>query len=410
IPRPRFRTRSEGKGFKYKKHVVVKDEKSWELRFTTIRQEDYYPDPNGDPSTSYRMYEMRESMVDMHVIRQLSEGDDAIYDKAAVEELQPWGQDDLQEFRRARETGQNQYIPLIRPRVKITEYWGTVLDNNTGEILAENVVITMANRSTIIRRPTPNPLWHQRSPIISAALIEVAHSVWGVALMDAGTKHNRVLSELFNLMLDSAMKAVWGINQIRTDVLDDPTQITDGIRWGMNLKVNSSLPIGGKAIEPVVTGEIENAVIEMFNLLNQEVLTSMKTNDMRMGGQPMNQIKATQVVAAENSITSEFQGMAKNFEQKCVQPELELACWTIAQNWDRIDPQVFKSLFGEERGTELSQLEPQEVFVHTVNGFVFEVYGISLALRRQADFRKWTTLLQVVGGSEVLIEAFLAKF
>lgn len=404
IPKPKFKTKAEGRGAKYKKHVVVTDDKSWELRYFDIRQEDYYPDPTG-----LDLYEIKEAMVDMHVVQGLAEGDDAIYDKDAVAELKPWGSGDIQEDKKAHETGQNQYLDM-RPRVKITEFWGNVVDNVSGELLAENVVITMANNMKIIRKPTPNPLWHQKDPMVAAALIEVANSVWGVAMMDAGTKHNRSLIELFNLMLDSAMKAVWGINQIRTDVLEDPTQVTDGIRWGTNLRVNSSLPMGGKALEPVVTGEIPAAVLDMFNLLNQETLTSMKTNDLRMGAQSMRAVKATEVVASENSITSEFQGISKNFEEKKVQPELELGCYTICQNWDRIDKEVFISLFGKERGEALAALEPQDVFVAVVNGMRFEVFGISLTLRRQGDYRKWTTLLQTIGASEMLIEAFLQKY
>jgi len=131
---------------------------------------------------------------------------------------------------------------------------------------------------------------------------------------------------------------------------------------------------------------------------------------VRMGAQSMRAVKATEVVASENSITSEFQGIAKNFEEKKIQPELELACWTICQNWDLIDKEVFSSLFGKERGEELSQLEPQDVFVNTINGMKFEVFGISLSMRRQADFRKWTTLLQVIGGSQTLTEAFLQTY
>lgn len=405
LPKPKFKTKSEGKGRSYKKHVVVIDDKTWELRFDNIRQEDYYPDPHGS-----KLYAIEESMVDLHVVKQLAEGPDAIYEKAVVDELKSWGDADLQESKTARETGQNQVPAVMRPRIRLTEFWGTVVDEITGDILAENVVITLANREHVIRKPTPNPLWHQRTPIIAAALIEVANSVWGIAMMDAGTKHNRSLIEIFNLMLDSAMKAVWGINQIRTDVLDDPTQITDGIRWGTNLRVGAGLPVGGKVLEPVVTGEIPSEVLAIFNLLNQETLTSMKTNDLRMGAQSMRAVKATEVVASENSLTSEFQGIAKNFEEKKIQPELELSCWTICQNWDQIDSEVFKSLFGAERGEALSKLEPQEVFVATVNGMKFDVFGISLTLRRQADFRKWTTLLQTIGASEVLIEAFLQKY
>lgn len=405
VPKPKFKTKAEGKGSKYKKHVIVQEDKTWELRFDNIRQEDYYPDPTG--SNLYRIY---EAEVDFHTVKALSEGDDAIYDKEAVATLEGWGDGDLQAEKRARETGQNTTIKRMRKMVKLTEFWGTVIDSATGEVICENVVITLANEQTIIRKPTPNPLWHQKTPIVAAALIEFANSVWGIAMMDAGTKHNRSLIEIFNLMMDSAMKAVWGVNQIRTDVLDDPTQITDGIRWGTNLKTGAGLPIGGKVMEPVITGQIPPEVITMFNLLNQETLTSMKTNDLRMGAQSMRAVKATEVVAAENSITSEFQGIAKNFEEKKIQPELEMATWTICQNWDQIDKDVFISLYGQKRGEELHQLEPQDVFVGVVNGMRFEVFGISLTLRRQADFRKWTTLLQVIGSSEVMIEAFLSKY
>jgi hypothetical protein len=405
VPKPKYKTKKEGKGTRYKKYVTVTEDKTWELKFDNIRQEDYYPDPTGNG-----LYIIEDCLLDLYVVRALSEGDNAIYDKSAVDTLKPWGDADLQQEKKARETGQNSTSGAMRPRVRITEFWGNVVDDQTGEMLAENVVITIANDTTVIRKPTPNPLWHQRSPIISAAMIEVANSVWGIAMMDAGTKHNRALIELFNLMLDAAMKSVWGVNQLRTDVLDDPSQITDGIPWGTNLKVGSGLPVGGKVMEPVLTGTIPPEVLNMFNLLNQETLTSMKTNDLRMGAQSMRAVKATEVVASENSITSEFQGIAKNFEEKKIQPELELACYTICQNWDLIDSEIFVSLFGRERGEVLAQIEPQDIFVQVVNGFKFEVFGISLTLRRQADFRKWTTLLQTIGSSEVLIESFLQKY
>lgn len=405
IPKPKFKVRKKGKGKNYQKYVVVDEDKTWELRIYNIRQEDYYPDPTGG-----KLYKIFEFEVDFYLVKALAKGDDAIYDDAELNDLENWGDGDLQEAKKARETGQNTSIKRMRKRVKLTEFWGTVLDDETGEVLCENCVMTLANECKLIREPVDNPLWHQKDPLVAAALIEFANSVWGIAMMDAGTKHNHSLIEIFNLMLDSAMKAVWGISQIRTNVLDDAKQVTGGIPWGTTLRVNSQLPMNGKAMEQIVTGNIPPEVINMFNLLNQETLTSMKTNDLRMGAQSMRAVKATEVVAAENSITSEFQGIAKNFEEKKIQPELELATWTICQNWDLIDKEVFVSLYGKQRGEELAQLEPQEIFVDVVNGMKFEVFGISLTLRRQADFRKWTTLLQTIGASEIMIEAFLAKY
>ena len=405
VPKPKFTVRKEGKGKSYSKSVVMSEDKTWELRFRDIRQENYYPDPTGGG-----LYEVEECEMDLHVVKMLAEGDDAIYDKAITDQLQAWSGHDMSEQTKYRETGMNVPVSGMRPRVKITEFIGDIIDESTGAMLHENCIVTLANEQHMIRPPTPNPMWHQRSHIVAAPLIEVANSVWGVAMMDAGTKHNRSLIEIFNLMLDSAIKSVWGISQIRVDMMDDPTQITDGIRWGTNIKTNSGLPIGGKVMESVVTGDVSPDVINIYNLLSQETMTSMMTNDMRMGAQSMRAVKATEVVAAENSITAVMQGMAKNFEEKKIQPELELACWTICQNWDLIDKEIFKSLFGEKRGEELAMLEPQDVFVATVNGMKFEVFGISLTLRRQADFRKWTTFLQVIAGNETLTEAFLAKY
>lgn len=408
ITKPKYVTKKEGRGRSYAKHVVAIEDKTWELKFGQIRQEDYYPD-NAAPDEM--LYEIEEAMIDLHLVKQLADGEDAIYDKEAVNKIKPWnGDSDLQDQKRARETGQSLPPSYSRPRVKITEFWGTIIDENTGDILHENIVCTIANDEIVIRKPTPNPLWHQDDPFVAAAMIEVANSIWGIALMDAGTKHSRTLTEMFNLILDSAMKEVWGVNQIRVDALDDVSQITDGIPWGTTIKVNSTLPPGLKALEPVVTGQTSTQALNVFNLLNQETLTSMMTNDLRMGAQSTRAVKATEVVAAENSITSVFQGMAKNFESKKIQPELDKAWKTIAQNWDLIDREVFISLFGADRGEQLSAIEPQDVFVDTVNGCRFEVFGISLALRRQADFRKYTTLLQVIGSSEVLLEAFLQRY
>lgn len=405
VPKPKYKSHKEGKGKGYKKIVQITADETWQLLFKDIRQENWYPDDTGTG-----LFEVYEEEIDLHLVKALAEGDDAIYDKEKVDTLQPWIGVDLIEARKARETGQNIPAHLIRPRVRITELWGTIVDENTGDIVAENIVATLANETTIIRAPTENPKWHQRSPNVAAALIEVNHSPWGIALMDAPTKHNRCLTELWNLMMDSAFKSIWGLNQYRPGNLAKPEQLADGIRWGMNLEVDPSLPPGAHVLEPLITGEIPQQVVEFYNLMNQEFMTAAKSNDLRMGAQSMRQVKATEVAASENSLTSIFQGMAKNYEAKKIQPELELACYEICQNWHLIDREVFISLFGKERGEQLAVLESQDVFVEVINGMKFEVFGISLTLRRQNDFRKYTTFLQIVSGSEVLTEAFIKKY
>lgn len=406
-PKPKFVARKKGRGAKLERWVEKSEDKTWHLKFDLIEHENYYPDPTGSG-----LYEIEESFLDLHLVRALAEEPYAIYEKAKLKEIEPWGGASTKEEQdRARKTGQDARTNSFRPQVKITEFWGSVIDQETGEMLHENCVITLANDRILLRKPTANPLWHQSTPIVAAALLEVGNSVWGTALMDAGTKLNRAQTEIYNLMLDASLQAVHNITQIRIDDLDDPKQIANGIPAGTTLKVRNSLPPGAKVYEPVSTGQVPPDVLNLYQLTGEEGNTSMLTNDIRSGGgMGAKNVRATAVVEASNTITSVFQGLAKNIELKKIKPELELAVLTIAQNWDLIAKDEFVALFGEERGEQLSQLPAEEVFVAVAEGFKFHVFGISQKLTQEMDFRKWTTLLQTIGASEVLIEAFIQRF
>ncbi len=406
-PKPKFLVREEGRGKSYKKHVVAIKDKTWELKLDILRQENYYPDPTGEGR-----YEVTEATIDLARLKQYAKEEYSVYDSKVVNDI-PAGEgnpDSEQARKEAEEQGKNVSASSSRPRVKITEFIGDIVDSETGDILHENCLVTLANDRHVIRKPTPNPYWHQRSDIVSAPLLEVANAVWPIALMDAPTKHNHTLNEFINLILDSAMTAVHGIKQLRVSALQDPKQIVNGVKVGDTLLVNDSLVPGQKVIETVVTGTVPPEALNVFNLFMQEFNASALTSDLRSGVTPFREQKATAVIEQSNTITSVFEGVAKNVEAKKIHPELELAWQTIAQNWDLIDKEIFLSLFGAQRGEELSQLTPQDVFVNTVNGVRFDVYGITLTLGKAADFRKYTTLLQTIGASEILIEEFSKDF
>ena len=404
-PKPKFVVRNEGKGKSHKKNVEKVEDKSWQLKPYVVRQEDYYPDPTGKC-----LYEIEEMWCDLHEVIALSKGDDAIYDSELVSQLSTGMQEDgLHQSEKALETGQNTTNSTPRPKVKLLEFWGDVVSHE-GELLHENVVMTLANDKWLIRGATPNPLWHQASPFTAAPILEVVNSVWGIALADAGTKLNRVIIELNNLILDAAFKKVHAISQIRVNDLVDVSQVSNGIKSGTKLLVKSTLPHGGKVMEAVEEADVPADAINVLNIYQQEFNAAMLTNDLRQGVMPFRAVKATEVVEASQTITSVFQGIAKNIEAKFIEPEIELQWMTIAQNWDLISKDIFVSLFGIQRGTELSQMDPQDVFVATVNGYKFQVYGISQTLSKQQDFRKLTTLLQTIGASDVLIEEFIKKF
>ena len=409
--KPKFKVKSEIlKNGSFKKSLVKMTDKAWELDISLVRQQDYYPDPTGRG-----LYEMEDIYMDYWEVEKLATGPDAIYDLEVVKQLK--GQYDSQginqDVEKSRETGLDMTSRGYRRQIKLTEIWGNIL-NEEGELIHENVVCTIANDQFVIQKPTENPNWHGESPYVVCPIIDVPHSVWGKALMDAPSMLNRAYNELFNLSLDGGLMSVHGIKQLRKGWLEDPSQVDDGIPAGTTLIANSACPPGQTVLERVDTSTVPADGLNVMNLVNQEFNVAALTNDLRMGVASFRQVKATEVVEASQTITSMFSGMAKNIEgdedSGFITPILQKAWKTIAQNIGDLDTNEVKALLGEKVATELKAMGNEELFAETVQGCKFLTFGISAILNKQKDFTKLTALLQTVGTSEVLTEAFLAKY
>lgn len=408
VNKPIYKAKTELKNGSYKKSLVKMEDKVWELDISLVRQEDYYPDPTGRG-----LYELCDSFMDYWEVERLAK--EGLYDMEVVKGLK--GQYDSygidKEWAKSRETGLDMTSHGYRNQIKLTEIWGNIL-SETGELLYENVVCTIANDQWVIQKPTPNPYWHGESPFVTCPIISVPHSVWGKALMDAPAMLNRALNELFNLSLDGGMMAVHGIKQLRKNWLDDPSQVDDGIAPGTTLLVNSQCPPGATVMERVDTSTVPVDGINMYNLVNQEILSSALTSDIRSGAQTFASTKATAIVEASNTITSMFSGMAKNIEGEenfgFITPILQKSWKVIAQNINNLDTKEMDALLTQRVTSQLLAMGNEELFAETVQGCRFKTFGISATLNKQKDFTKLTALLQTVGSSEVLTEAFLAKY
>lgn len=404
--KPIYKAKTELKNLSFKKKLERKDKKVWELNISLLRQEDYYPDPTGRG-----LYEMQDIWMDYHQIEALASGPDAIYDMSVVKNLrgqyEGMGQD--KEYQKSRETAQDVTGHGYRNQIKVTECWGSIL-NEQGELVHENVVWTVANDQWVIQKPTENPYWHGQSPFVTCAIISVPHSVWGKALMDAPSMLNRASNEMFNLILDGGMMSVHGIKALKKHYLEDPSQVEEGITPGDTLMINSSCPPGVPVLERVDTSTVPADGLNVLNLLNQEFNVSALTNDLRMGVASFRAVKATEVVEASQTISSMFSGMAKQIEAKFITPILELSWAVQAQHLSQMDENKLKALLGEKTASQLLAAGPAEIFASTVQGYKFRTYGISATLNKQKDFTKLTALLQTIGTSEVLTEEFVKKY
>ncbi len=384
------------------KKLYRSTDKVWQLAIDMIPQKDYFPDPTGKG-----LYEIHAMDLDLFEIkRQVKSKTNptGIYEKSAVDQLAGEISNLEESAKRARANGQNVPENSYRKTIRVKEFWGTLLDSE-GNVLHENVVCAVANERFLIRKPQKNPFWHGSSPFLTTPIIRVPDSVWHKALMDAPTAYNKAMNELFNLNLDAAMMAAHGIKQIRTDWLEDPSQISQGIPAGTTLEVSSNCPPGQKVLERVDTATMSQESLAMLNITDKEFQSSALTNDLRLGVMPSRQVKATEVVEASQSITGMLNGMAKSLEV-FIGRVLDKSWMVSCQHYDDMDSPEIIRLLGANRAGIIRGMSREERFAETVGSHAFKVFGITSTLNKMKDFRRITAFLQTIAGSEVLMEEF----
>lgn len=406
IKKQRIEYRAETKLFPVPKKVLKKRMSDvWQLDLSIVRQQDYYPDPKG------KLYEIEEIEMDFWELKRLADQFPNDFDSAAVSALGASFSNDStdQREKKARETDQNPTYQDSRKRVRLRELWGNILDPVTGELLHENVVCRTVDQH-VVSPPKENPLWHGESPYVVSPIIRVPHSTWHKALMDNATCLNEALNEVYNLMLDGGMSSVFGIRQIRPQWLSDPSQISNGTPAGTTLEVNNSCPPGEKVLERVDTGTLSAEAINIYNLTDRELTSAALSNDVRLGNLPQRQVKATEIVAAQNSLTSTFNGIIKVVEAGAMVKILEKSWLTIAQFMDDLDDKDMEALLGPGRAQALRALSKEERFAASAQGHKFRVFGLSSILNKVQDFQKFTALLQTIGKDPILFQEFSKKY
>ena len=385
--------------------LVQKPVSEWRLQIDLVSPSDYYPDPTGR-----MLYEIHEVERDLTDVQALSQGDDPIYDPDVVAQIEVDYAQHHEDRRRDVHRGQDEAPPPgFRKRVVLSEFWGGVVGED-GRMQEANILSTIANDKYVIRPPEPNPYWHGQSPFVSCPLIRVPLSVWHKALMDDGVQLNLSLNELYNLMLDGGISAVWGNKQLRKDWLDDPRQIEGGIQPGMTLFVKEEVPAGAKVLEQVVSGQVPAESLSLFNLTDQEFNVTSLTNDLKMGVLPPHDVKATAIVEAQQSQAGMIDGIVRDVEDRGIEPVLRKAWLTLLQQFDQFTAQDVVQTMGMQAAMVLARMSPAQRFVTFAQGCTFKVNGLSAVLARVRDFQKLLALLQVVQANPLLLQRFAQKY
>lgn len=389
-------------GYKVKRpSLEQKAAQQWRLQVDLIPSDCMYKDPTG--RGLYKIYEVERDYH--HVLRLAKQG---VYKKSVIEMIDEDYHREMSERREASPEQTDQVTAAdFRRRIVITEFWGTLL-NEDGTIYKEKVLMTLANHKYIIRDPVEMPFWHGEDTFVEIPLLRDPFGVWHKALYDSVVPLNLALNEMFNLMLDGGMAAVWGIRQLRPEYLADPTQVANGIPQGKTLMLREDVPMDGKVLEQVASGEVPKDAMAMYQLLDREYNASALTNDIKMGMLPPRSVKATEVVEIQQSQSVVLDSIVSDIERK-LESLIKKALLTIIQNTeDLLIGDVAKSFTQRELIT-LARMSKKERFEMFANTLKIKVFGLSATMARARDFQRLMAVIQVASQSQILAPAFLRR-
>lgn len=362
-------------------NVGVKVVESMRLAIDLIPYNDFFPDPS--EANNYRIHRTRRQLHELLANPE--------YDPEAVRRLLGKAAQEHERMDRSRTTGEKS-IQRDPYEVEVYEGWGNIIDETSGEMLFANVFWTWCG-DEILREPTPNPFWDGSDPFIEAPLIRVPGSTEHKALADHVVPMWRLSNEMINLISDASLRAAWGIGQMRTDIMENPEEVAEGIPQGYTAVLKPNTPINAKFYERVDEAPRAQMTLDGLDKIEGYLQQGLAIPDTKFGTTPGPGTSATATVQALQQSGSLYENFAARYEDTFLEPLFEKS-WKVILQWsDHFMEEELISILGPRRMLQLTSMKPVERWqlLHKVK---FKVRGLRQLANRERNFQKKMVLLQ----------------
>lgn len=372
------------------------DVESLRLAVDVVPYEDYFPDPS--PFKRYEIHRTRRQISDLLANPE--------YDQEAVKRLLSRAQSSDRGRSGESVSEADQAIARDPYEVEVFECWGDMVDHESGEVLHENAFWTWAG-DEMIRKATPNPAFDGTRPFITSELIRTPEGREPRALADIAVPMWRAMNELVNLLLDQAMRAAWGVGQVRTDIMENPEDVAHGIPQGFTAVLKPNVAQGAKFYERVDNGEAPQLSLEELSRLEGYLQEALATPDTKLGQVPERATKATEIIQAMQSAGSLYEAFAARYEDTVLEPLFDKG-WRLivqyAESDDLIEPELTQVL-GPTNTMRLYNMTPDERFV-VLNSARFKVRGLRGVASRDRLFNKLMTVANLLSSNQQFADSF----
>lgn len=303
-------------------------------------------------------------------------------------------------------TGEGQLDLSTRKTITIDEYLCTLISPD-GELIGENLLCVVANDLFLIRGPEENPFWHESDWLVATPLITVPLSVYGKSYAENMAQLAHTFNELTNLIMDGTFTTAMKAFAADPTLLDDPTQLDEGISPNKIFKLaEGALMVGGsKFLQEIDLGELPAEAIQIWQSIKAEMQEAANQNDITMGQMaPKGRTSSTEIQSVQNNAAAPLRSLAKTVEQRVVEPILDIFWRTGLQHMRKNDNEA-RQVVGDVWYDTIYKMRKQ-----FASGWIkFQVRGISALIARTQKLQQLMNMLQVISQNQMLMQQFLQK-
>lgn len=368
----------------------------------TVDPREYWADPK-----NRNLYRLRQYQIDKYELlgmaQQADSADQPLYNTEVIQNLVTNIDEKLRiEKETSAGHGQGTGETAGRTIVKIDEWLGSIILPD-GTLAYSNSLTIVANDSFIIRGPEQNPFWHGRDWIVYTPMVTVPLSVYGRTYMEDWTAVSDAFIELTNLILDGVFTSAVKAFVANPSMLEDPTQLTDGISPNAIFQTTEDVSDVRKFMSSLDLGTLPQEALTVWSMLKKELQEGAKLSEIALGQMaPHSRTTKAEIQQVTRSGSSLVRSMARTIESRLLEPTLTLVWKTALQNMDFM---TIADIIGED-AARMFNARREEFAGHP---FSFRVRGISGIVDRQAKLQNVLSALNVIGNNELLAQALLSE-
>ena len=350
--------------------------------------------------TGRGLYRIRRVEIDKHALIELAdlEADgEPLYDRDAIMSLTAF-LDEQREAEKTRSSGTaSESRQAARTPIVLDEYLATVVD---GDEVVEDGLFVVANERWLIRGPEKNPFWHNKDWVVFTPMITVPFSIYGRSYVESWSSVAWAFIDLTNMILDGVMTSTLNAFAASPSMLEDPTELDEGVHANKVFQLAEGVA-PRDFMREIELGNLPPESIRVWEALKREIREGAMQSEIALGQMAQGEKSATEIAQSSQNSAGIIKSIAETIEQRLLEPVLDLVFKTALQHLD------FASMERELGETARVFAGREQEIVENVS---FKVRGISGLISRGQNLKNLLSALQVIGGNELLMQAFVQKY